>query len=381
MGIDETNTLFIFTPDEGDHFVGVSPTPANCDGAKIDKKTGDVTGDVYCTYPPNPATGELAGIGELDVNILAVTQAAPISDPTVYTVHSDDSVTTYVNGQPLFSSSDVRTLEKGMAGASLINPHTGVADSFLGTGLGPNYQGAIVDPVGMKLLHMNTVADPNREPTFTLFANPDYFFSTFGSASPTVGNNIGSGFAWNHGDIQEDIRRTFIGIAGPGVKNLGITQPTDFFTDHADVRPTMMALVGLTDNYQHDGRVITEMLDNGALPKSLTAHQNTLESLGQVYKQINAPFGDLADDTLTVSTYAITSTSSGDKVYNKLESVIADWTAERDGLVAQIKPILQAAEFSGISLDEKQAKAIITQAQALLTQADACAANPSGCAE
>src|SRR5262249_16050898 len=64
-GIDETNTLFIFTPDEGDHFLGVTPSPASCDGVKIDKKTGEVTEDVVCTYPPNPATGELAGIGEL----------------------------------------------------------------------------------------------------------------------------------------------------------------------------------------------------------------------------------------------------------------------------------------------------------------------------
>src|ERR1700756_1088227 len=34
-GIDQSNTLFIFTPDEGDHFVGAAPSPANCDGAKI----------------------------------------------------------------------------------------------------------------------------------------------------------------------------------------------------------------------------------------------------------------------------------------------------------------------------------------------------------
>ena len=34
-GIDETNTLFVFTPDEGDHFVGGTPSPAGCDGAKI----------------------------------------------------------------------------------------------------------------------------------------------------------------------------------------------------------------------------------------------------------------------------------------------------------------------------------------------------------
>jgi hypothetical protein len=34
-GIDASNTLFVITPDEGDHFAGNTPSPANCDGAKI----------------------------------------------------------------------------------------------------------------------------------------------------------------------------------------------------------------------------------------------------------------------------------------------------------------------------------------------------------
>ena len=33
-----------------------------------------------------------------------------------------------------------------------------------------------------------------------------------------------------------------------------------FFTDHVDVRPTMMLLLGIPDEYQHDGRVIAELL-------------------------------------------------------------------------------------------------------------------------
>src|SRR5919204_406852 len=31
-GINKSNTLFVFTVDEGDHFVGDAPTPAGCDG-------------------------------------------------------------------------------------------------------------------------------------------------------------------------------------------------------------------------------------------------------------------------------------------------------------------------------------------------------------
>ena len=31
-GINKSNTLFVFTADEGDHFVGGAPSPAGCDG-------------------------------------------------------------------------------------------------------------------------------------------------------------------------------------------------------------------------------------------------------------------------------------------------------------------------------------------------------------
>lgn len=367
-GIDQSNTLFIFTPDEGDHFVGVAPSPANCDGAKI--VNGVVTPDVACTYP---AANGMPGVGELDLNLLGVTQDA--GDPTSYLIHSDDAATTYVNGQPLSNSSTVRTLEKTMAGISVLDPHTGSNEGLLGTNLGPDLQGAIVDPAAMQLVHMNTVADPNREPTFTFFGNPNFFFSTSGSHSAVVFTSN----SWNHGDIQPEIARTFIGIVGPGVKNLGVTQPGDFFTDHVDVRPTMMSLVGLKDDYQHDGRVILELLDPNILPSSLHAHSDTLLQLGQIYKQIDAPFGALAESTLTVSTYAILSDSTGDAVYNNLEAKIASWTTQRDALAAQIQSMLEGAEFSREAINEQQAKQIISEGQALLNQASACASNPGTC--
>jgi len=364
-GIDESNTLFIFTPDEGDHFVGGAPSPANCDGAKIERN-GNVVPDVPCTYGTN-------GVGELDINLLGLTQGA--GDPTAYSIHFDDAATTYVNGQPLPNSSTARTLEKTMAGLSVVNPHTGLSESLLGTGLGPDLQGAIVDPAAMQLLHMNTIADPNREPTFTFFGNPNFFFETVGSATPVVG----TGFAWNHGDIQPEIARTFIAIAGPGVRNLGVTEPQDFFTDHVDLRPTMMTLLGLTDDYQHDGRTIVELLDPKILPSSLHAHSDTLLQLGQIYKKIDAPFGELSESTLTVSTFAITSTSAGDVVYNNLENLISQWTLERDGLAAQIKAMLEGAEFNGIPINEKVANDVIAEAQALLDQSKSCANHPAKC--
>ncbi len=74
---------------------------------------------------------------------------------------------------------------------------------------------AMAHPVEEKMLHMVT-ADAARTPAFTFFGNPDFFFQTVGSAAPTPG----PGFAWNHGDIQPEIARTFIGILGPRVAKL-----------------------------------------------------------------------------------------------------------------------------------------------------------------
>jgi len=365
-GIDKTNTLFVITPDEGDHFAGNSPSPANCDGV-----------NVPCTYPTN---GNPAGVGEFDYNLNK--GVADAGNNTTFSIHFDDAPTVYIPGAPGPSDTTVRQLEKTMAGLSAIDPFTGQTESLLGTGLGPQLQGAIVDPITMKLLHMNTAADSAREPSFTFFGDPNFFFLSFGSDAATIEPNSfvdDSGFAWNHGDIQPEIGQTFIGIVGPGVRNKGVTQPGDFFTDHVDVRPTILSLVGLTDDYQHDGRVILEVLDPNILPSSLHAHSNTLRQLGQIYKQIDAPFGQLAQNALTVSTFAITSNSLNDQTYSQLENHIASWTTQRDSLAAQIKSMLEGAEFNGLSINEQQAKSIISQGQALLNTASACASDPAGC--
>lgn len=364
-GIDQSNTLFVFTPDEGDHFVGGTPSPANCDGAKIEGNM--VVPDVPCTY----AAG---GVGELDINLEQL--VANAGDSTPFSIHFDDSATTFVPGQPIPSDASLRTLEKTMASLSAVNPNTGVSENLMGIGLGPDLHGALVDPVAQKLLHMNTVADPAREPSFTFFGDPNFYFETSGNTTPTVSTTN----AWNHGDIQPEIGRTFIGIVGPGVRNLGVTTPSEFYTDHVDLRPTMMLLTGLRDDYEHDGRAITELLNPSVLPSSLRAHSDALDGLGQMYKQIDAPFGELAQSTLQVSTYAILSNSTGDGTYMALENQIASWTSERDDLAAQIKGLLEDAEFYGIPVNERQADALIGEAQGLLFRAEACSWNPRLCA-
>ncbi|MGA9722119.1 MAG: hypothetical protein WBQ86_06685 [Candidatus Binatus sp.] len=360
-GIDQSNTLFVFTVEEGDHFVGSAPTNPSCDGVTT-----------TCVYPNDPTTGEEL-IGEIDADLNDL--VAPV-DSTAFSEHEDSAPTIYIIGDPTSADFDpaspdslARGLEVAMAGLTAPDPYTGENVSTLA---------AMADPVEEKLLHMVT-PDPLRTPNFTYFGNPDFFFdfstqpADFCADVPIDSGLIciDNGFAWNHGDIQPEIATTWLGMVGPGVNQLG--QTSAFFSDHTDVRPTMLTLLGLQDDYTHDGRVIVEAINKSALPSSLKAHNATLLSLGAAYKQINAPFGQLGMDSLKVSTFALS--SSDPTTYLTLEQQIQEWTMERDSIAGQMKAMLEGAAFGGQAIDETQAKSLITEADSLVSQASSVAAS------
>jgi hypothetical protein len=355
-GINKSNTLFVFTVDEGDHFVGDQPTPTSCDGV-----------NTPCAYN---RVGEI----NADLRRMVYTQ---FGDPTLFSVHSDDAPTVYVNGtasQPIRDQTDpvVRNLEREMAGINWLNPYTNTVEN--------NIMVALADHTGMKTLHMVT-ADPFRTPTFTPFADPDWFFFATGAATPTtcatpdacasIPARTSQSFAWNHGDIQDEIASTWIGLVGPGVDQEGINSAV--WSDHTDLRPTILTLVGLKDDYIQDGRVLAEALDGWAIPSAVKKGGRYLP-LAQVYKQINAPFGAFAMDTLIASTRALASNDAGDATYTSIEGQIQNLTAQRDTLATQIKSALAGAAFNGQVLNKQQAGSFIAQAQSLLNQADALAA-------
>ena len=342
-GIDESNTLFVITADEGDHFAGGAPTPQDCDGV-----------NVPCSY---------AQIGEADVNLNGLV-AAQTGNTTKFSIHFDMAPTVSIIGNPPFTGSTARQLERDLASLTVVNPITGQTDRLTT---------ALADPVEMGLLHMIT-DDSARTPTFTMFGDPDYFFLSFGSNSPVVD----PGFAWNHGGIQPEIGGTWLGLVGPGVKQ-GKDETGIEFSDHVDIRPTILALLGLQDDYIHDGRVLFEALNPSALPPSLSAHSATLLQLARVYKQINAPFGPLSLNSLTVSTAALVSHSDDDKVYASLEGTIGRWHARRDAIAQQMRALLEGAAFYGQSVNEQQAKRLISQGQELLGEVASCAADLSDC--
>jgi outer membrane murein-binding lipoprotein Lpp len=343
-GINKSNTLFAFTVEEGDHFAGSKPTNPSCDGV-----------NVPCTY---------SLVGEVNGNLAGLMAEDGVTTP--FTVHADMAPTIYITGNPARNAPVTRTFGRTLAKLNRVNPYTGQPEDL---------SAAVADPVGMKALHMVT-ADPQRTPTLAMFAQPDWFFFTGAPNCSTPCVTVPttpptSTFAWNHGGIQPEIATTWLGLVGPGVRNNG---DDSTWADHTDVRPTMLNLVGLGDSYVHDGRVLIDELDASAVPQSLRAHRETLRRLGDVYKQLNAPFGSFGMSLLKVSTQAIKSGSAtNDSTYEGLEGRIAALTSERDALASQIRAALDGAAFGGDSLNEQQAKGWIDQAQNLISRAVALA--------
>src|SRR5712671_4863172 len=334
-GITKDNTLFVIVPDENDHFVGGAPSPAHCDGVHVP-----------CTY----AAGQKGEINA-SLNRLLITQRA---NSTAFSVHSDDAPTVYINGNPAPTDTVTRTMEHDLDALVATNPMTGNTDKL---------SKLLADQAEMKLLHMVT-SSPARTPTLTMFGDENYFFANANGGACANQSDcifVGPNFAWNHGDFQRDITRTWFAIVGPGVQRLG--RHDAVFSDHTDVRPTMLALLGLKDSYMHDGRVLSEWIARTALPSGIRQGQENFVELAEVYKQLNAPLGELGRASME---YANRSITDVDTAYARYLSKISDITNQRNSLAGEIKTVLDAAAFGNRPVDEGSEDGLGHRARALI---------------
>ncbi len=325
-GITASNTLFLISAEENDQFDGanvgraIQPTPAGCDGVTV-----------ACHY----AAGQ---IGELQANITGLLSTTASKD-TAFDIESQGA-SIYVHGQPAADDPTVRQLERDTAAMTGDNPYSGVNGERI-----VNYQAGAAE---QRILHMQT-GDPLRTPTYTMFPVPDYYFSTSG---PNV--SINTSYAWNHGYYSPNIDITWAGFAGPGVARRGVDGPlpangneasdpnstrtvpeasrTGTYADEVDLRPTMLHLAGLTDDYQSDGVVINQVLSHPtATPSGLAA----------LYRQLNSSVGEFATDTLLASSAALASGSpTDDREFVRVETRLAHLADARDALVNEMKPVL-----------------------------------------
>jgi hypothetical protein len=335
-GITKANTLFVITADEGDHFVGSAPSPSGCNGVTVS-----------CSY---------SKIGEVDGNLTGMLAAKGITTP--FDVHADSAPVIYVHGQPGATAAAVRTMERAAAGLTADDLSTGQTTKVT------NY---LADPVEMNILHMIT-GDPKRTGTFALFANPSFWLSS-GPAkcgSSCVSEPSG-GDAWNHGTVAPEINTTWLGLVGPGVAATGVNN--EIWSDHTDIQPTMLALLGLSDDYTPNGVVLGDAISPLARPRGMRANYRTLDQLGQIYTQLEAAVGEFGLTTLMASTQALASNSAGDSTYTKIENKLQVLGAARDALAAQMQTLLIGAEFGGMPINPKIAKKLIAEGNVLLAQA------------
>jgi hypothetical protein len=218
-------------------------------------------------------------------------------------------------------------------------------------------------------------------PTYTLFPKPDYYFSTSG-ANVSINNS----YAYDHGYYTPNIDITWVGIAGPGVAKNGVDgpQPADSsqvhdpestatvpdaskvgtWVEETDIRPTMLYLLGLKDDYQSDGHVITQALTS--VPPALAATAD----LAKGYDQLNSSVGRFATDTLIADTKALASGSAtDDSAYRHEQQMLAPLADDRDRAAAKIKETLaQAAAGKMPSHGEIQSG--LSHVKELLARAD-----------
>jgi hypothetical protein len=340
-GITPANTLFVISAEENDQFAGanvlraVQPTPAGCDGVTV-----------ACNYASDKSDPlhPINRIGELAANIKGLLSTTP-SATTLYDVDAQGA-SLYVRGRPAANDPTVRQLERDTAAMTADNPYSGAQNEQIA-----QYQAGAVE---QRILHMQT-NDPLRAPTYSIFPVPDYFFGTSG---PNVTTN--NGFAYDHGYYSPNIDVTWVAMNGPGVAVRGVDGPgptggnesqdpnstntvpeastRGTWVEEASIRPTMIYLLGLKDDYQPDGHVITQALVS--VPPALQA----TEDLATGYDQINSSVGELATDTLIGDTKALASGSSADdSAFAAEQETLAQLADDRDAAATKIKQTLADA--------------------------------------
>ncbi len=360
-GITRKNTLFVITTEEEDHFVGGTPVNPGCNG---------VTTPCQWTHvdcPPTTGADCTHNVTEVNANLRGLL-ASQTGNTTPFQVHSDMAPAFYLDGNPARDEVVTRQFERDVGSLTGVNPITGATDKL---------SDKLVDRVGMDALHMVT-GDPLRTPTFIDFLDPSYFgFAGAADCSspcvtapgdPSLHKN--QTFAWNHGGYTDDIVHIWAGFVGPGVRSGG---DDGTWVDHTDLRPTILTLTGLKDDYSLDGAVIGGILDTKALPQALRAHRATLGRLTRVYRQINAPLARFGLDVIAISDAAVR--SSDETRYEALESAIQSLATDRDAIAGEIRSVLEQATFGGRAIDQQQAKALIARAEALLARADSTASS------
>ena len=177
---------------------------------------------------------------------------------------------------------------------------------------------------------------------------------------------------WLRGDVQRMTGESWFAMTGPGVAKRG---QTDALSHHADLRPTMLALLGLKDSYVHDGVVVADALDRNALPPELTSSTQAYGALARAYGDLNDSLGPFGRAGLALSTEAIKGSNTA---YQDYLHAIGAITIKRDALAQEMKTALDDAAFAHNPIDPARGNAMIARAETLINTIEELAGRSIG---
>ena len=173
-----------------------------------------------------------------------------------------------------------------------------------------------------------------------------------------------------HQTTSPDSNTTFLGIVGPGIAIKGIQN--EAWSDPADTRPTMLALLGLKDDYVSQGRALIETFQVWALPSGMRDSSEQFLQLAQEYKRINAPVAELSLITRRVSAAAL---AADETKRNNLQAQLQVIAALRNDLSDAMANLLNAAAFQGRRISDPEARQLVRSADDLTEYVKLLAAN------
>ncbi|WP_316173391.1 MULTISPECIES: hypothetical protein [unclassified Bradyrhizobium] len=347
-GITKSNTLFVVISTGNDRFTGGPPQTPTCDSSHAP-----------CGYGP---------IGAIDVAIdrLVASQSRNV---TSFDIQRSSTPAFYIQGNPRPTDPLTRTLEQDVGKLTALNPVTTKTDRLAAQ---------LADRAQMQLMHMIT-ASPKRTPSFLMFGDTNYVYRTTNShddcaASPAC-VAINPRAPWVAGDLQQADGGGWFGLVGPGVAKLG---QTDIVSYPADLRPTLLALLGLDDAYVHDGVVLADALESQALPPEIARSRDVYAGLARAYWNLNAPFGPLGRAGLALATQAI---RGSDLFYERYLGAIGAVQTRRDALALEMKTLLDGAAFAHVAIDPAYAGRLVTRVETLINEVEDLAGQSLGPAD
>lgn len=337
-GITTANSLFVVTPAELARFAGPAPQPPGCDGLATS-----------CRY---------SDPGALEVSLDRLV-AAERHDVTAFDLIFGAAASLYLRGNPAPGEPATRQLEQDLAGLQIVDPSSGAARPLTE---------AIADRATMQFLHL-AAASAARRPSVLLFAQSG--IEAVGGASagpcaaaaPCIQRDPAS--AWVRAGLSEATTQSWMAMVGPGVKALGETDAVA--SSVVDMRPTLLALLALRDDYRHDGHVLARVMTSDALPAAINASEPGYTALADLCRDLDAPLGVLGRRVLARMDRAV---RADDDAYRQALQGLDALATVRDRLALQEKALLASAAFDNRPLDPAQLSALISESKAILALDD-----------